>query len=514
MTIEELRARLAQLATLRTQAQGRVDQALQASFGAARAQTDDERALIAEARAEVANIDAEVADTQAEIRRLEAAVVDADASSPEGRAAEGDADEARRRAETAQAAARSVRVGREPRTYERWDLRTSYLRDLAAVRLDMGSIPMAEARERLQRHAAEVRVELPRLEQRLAQARGGYRDEVRGEGEAPAEIRYESDPERRALDRVDTSGGEFVPPLWLIEQFIGVSRGARVFADLCNQMPLPAGTDTISIPKVATGATTAAQTADNAAVSDTDMTTSSVSASVQTIAGQQDVAMQLLDQSPIAFDQVVFTDLAEDHAEQTDTYAIDGSGASGQFLGVLNVGSIDTTTYTDASPTVPELYPKIADSANEVATQRKRPVTAIVMHPRRWYWMLSAVDSSNRPLVAMQAQGPQNALAAANDGNPWAEGGPVGVTPFGTVYIDPNVPINLGAGTDEDAIILTRPQEIFLWEGPIRTRVLQEVGSGTLTVRFQLFNYAAFMPDRRVENHSIITGTGLITPTF
>ena len=221
----------------------------------------------------------------------------------------------------------------------------------------------------------------------------------------------------------------------------------------------------------------------------------------------------MLDQSPIAFDQVIFADLAEDHAVRTDVQAISGSGAAGQFLGVLNIPSVDTTAYTDASPTVPELYPKLADSANEVATNRHRPVTDIFMHPRRWYWMLSQSDASNRPFVVLNAQGPQNALASANDGNPFAEGGAVGMTPFGPIYLDANIPTNLGGGT-EDIVIETRGQELYLWEGPVRTRAMQEPGAENLQVLFQLFNYAAFMPHRRPESTSVVSGTGLAAPTF
>ena len=82
------------------------------------------------------------------------------------------------------------------------------------------------------------------------------------------------------------------------------------------------------------------------------------------------------------------------------------------------------------------------------------------------------------------------------------------------VWLDPNIPVNLGAGTNEDRVIFDRPSEQYLFEGPIRTRVLPEVGSGNLTVRLQLYSYAAFIPDRRVESVSIVAGTGLVTPAF
>ncbi len=507
LTRAKIKDRLEKLAELRKARQADVEQLLQASFGEGRAQTSEEQTKITEARDEVARIDVEAEQLR---------TTDADLAKREADAAEAnpglDVDESRQQAAGDARKRNDLRVGREPRTYERHDMRTSYLRDLAAVQLGHGSVDPSEARQRLDAHSEEVRVDLPAIEARQAAQRGGYAHEIRADGEeGPAEIRYQK--EQRALDRVDGSGGHFVPPLWMVEDFIGLSRASRVVADRCNGMPLPPGTDSINIPRVATGSSTAAQTADNAAISDTDMTDDSVQANVRTIAGQQDVALQLLDQSPVAFDQIVFADLAEDHAVTTDVQVIDGSNAAGQHRGILAIPSVDTTTYTDASPTVPELYPALADSANEIATNRHRPVTAIFMHPRRWYWMLAASDANSRPLVAMGSQGPQNALFAANEGNPFAEGGPVGMSPFGPIWIDPNIPVDQGGGT-EDVIIETRPQELYLWEGPVRMRAMQEVGSATLTVRFQLFNYQAFMPHRRPENTSVIAGTGLIAPTF
>ena len=38
--------------------------------------------------------------------------------------------------------------------------------------------------------------------------------------------------------------------------------------------------------------------------------------------------------------------------------------------------------------------------------------------------------------------------------------------------------------------------DMLLFEGEVRTRVLQEVLSDTLQVRFQLYSYIAFIPNR------------------
>ena len=367
----------------------------------------------------------------------------------------------------------TVRVTNEPTVYGR-GMGNSYFRDLAKAAPQGGSDPAAQ--DRLRRHAQEVDVEL------------------------------RNKPELRAnMNRTDGTGGEFVPPLWLINQYVPAARAARVTADLCSGQPLPAGTDTVSLPKINV-ATAVAEQSDGASVQKTDMTTTSVSAAVTTMAGQQVFAMQLLDQSPINFDEVVFKDLIADMAVKVDTYVI--SKAS---IGILNITGINAITYTDASPTVPELYPKIADGIQQIHTNRFLPPTAIVMHPRRWAWHTAALDSSNRPLVVPSAQGPY--LSPAEVGAV-ASQGYVGQLQGLNVYTDPNVPINLGAGTNEDRIIVAKFDDLYLYEGPIRSRVLFETDADTLSVRLQVWEYLAFLGNRFAKSVSVVSGTGLVTPTF
>src|SRR5207248_3093042 len=132
-------------------------------------------------------------------------------------------------------------------------------------------------------------------------------------------------------------------------------------------------------PKVSGGTATAVQTANAAAVASVDMTTTSVSVPVCTIAGQQDLSMQLIEQSPIGFDSVVFADLMADYAKRLDLQVISGSGANGQAQGLLGQSSIVAVTYTDGSPTVGALFPKIADCVQQVATTRFLPATRMIM---------------------------------------------------------------------------------------------------------------------------------------
>jgi len=404
------------------------------------------------------------------------------------------------------AAPSGVTVGYEPTTYHR-AAKHSYFLDMVRSQLNIGDGDggVNAARDRLTRHADEMRVELPAREARRDQQ---AQRELRTIDSLSAAQRESVFEKRVNPNRTDGQGGNFVPPLWIIDEYVDLPRFGRTVANSVRNLTLPSGTDSINLPKVATGTTAAIQTADAGAVSSTDLTDTSVSAPVRTIAGQQDVAIQLLDQSPISFDEVVFADLIADYNAKLDIQVINGSGASGQMAGILGVSGINAVTYTDASPTLPELWLPLLQAASQVAKNRKLPALAVFSTPSIWYWALSQLDTQSRPFM----------LPAANAFNPLglqtgqaAGEGYVGDWTFGLPHLnDGNIPSNLGGGTNETRVIVARTSDLFLWEGSMRTRVLSEVLSGTLQVRLQVYNYAAFMGNRRPEAISVISGTGLI----
>lgn len=313
--------------------------------------------------------------------------------------------------------------------------------------------------------------------------------------------------EYRALTTTDGAGGDFVPPLWLVNEFIKLARPGRVTADAIAHQPLPAGTDTISLPRLASGTAVAAQATQNTAVQNTDATTSSVSASVETIAGQQVVSQQLLDQSPINMDEILLQDLAADYAVKLDQWVISNNATN--KIGLLSAAGI-TVTYTDAAPTPAKLYSKVADGVQQIHTQRFMPGDKIVMHPRRWAWFLAALDSSNRPLVVPDAVA-QNPMASG-DGNQSA--GRVGTLQGLPVYTDPNIPINLGAGTNEDRMIIMRSVDSILFESTPRAETFRETLANQLSVLLRFYAYCAIHASRYPKSLAVIGGTGLVTPTF
>ena len=388
-----------------------------------------------------------------------------------------DAEENERRAATAGAIhARAGATGRvsitsEPTTYRKDDMTGhSWVRDMAAV--SMRSDPAAA--ERLYRNTREVQTET------------------------------------RALSTTDGAGGEFVPPLWLVNEYIDLARAGRPTANLVRLAQLPSGTDSISLPRIATGTATAEQTTQNTAVQNTDATTNSVTANVATIAGQQVIAQQLIDQSPINMDQELLADLLADLAVKIDVFVLTNNATNKK--GLLSVSGTNAITYTDASPTVGELWPKLADGVRQVFEGRFMPADVMVMHPRRWAWMTSAVDSQGRPLVLPVGNVPVNVLATSVGSI--QPTGLVGYCQGLPVFVDANMPTNLGAGTNEDRIIIMRGADTTLYEGVPRAEAFRETKADQLSVLLRVYNYVALQSERRPKTISIVAGTGLITPTF
>jgi HK97 family phage major capsid protein len=168
------------------------------------------------------------------------------------------------------------------------------------------------------------------------------------------------------LSRTDGNGGYFVPPAWLMTQWIELARAGRPTADLINSQALPPGTDSINIPKVSTGTAADIQTADNAAVAETAFTDTSISVPVKTIAGQQTMAIQLIDQSPLNFDEIIFRDLLADYATKTDVQVLNGSNGSGQVKGLLATSG--TKTAAVSAVTGIGVYSAVANVVQQVHT--------------------------------------------------------------------------------------------------------------------------------------------------
>ena len=372
----------------------------------------------------------------------------------------------------------------EPLTYAE-DAPRSFYRDV--IRAQHPNIRDEEAIERLARHQREMVVEMPR--------RGIYRTAA-SETAHGEPIEYRINPNSVNAGQM----AEFDVPLWLVDKFATAGRTGRPFADLLNPMLLPAGVQSIHTPRITTG-TTVIPDYDLEAVSDNDILTSDANSTVITIAGQQDISQQLYDLTPASggMDAALFVDLNRAYNKALETQLISGSTGfttqqPGQLLGIANISGINSVSGTSAT-TVATLWPLLGQVAAAVGNNRLMPVENWIMCPRRWYYIASSVDSSNRPIASPTQASDVSQL-------PYAGGFySVGKIFGAPVYLDGAIP----AGTLADNVYAVRPSDSFLWESVPRTIVTPVPLSGTLQMRISLHKYVAAILNRYPSGVGVLT---------
>lgn len=456
--LEQLRARLRELLDLRAAQDDAIQTIVTAAEAEDRAElTADETAKFAEARAALKDLDGQIEPVQIQIRELEELA------------------EARAKAHAISlpvGSSPSIRVGSEPLTY-RPDVRNDFFVDLYASKHGDPA-----ATERIQRHRVEVGTET------------------------------------RAADGTTGSFGALVVPQYLTDMFAPIVRSGRPYLNTVRNLTLPADGMTMYVPRGNTASTVLAQTSQLTAVSNTTYGVSDLTVPVVTVGGQQVVSRQALERGT-GVAEVLMSDLMSAYSTRSNLLALSGSGANGQPWGLLNTTNIATTNEIACTATTQTtVVSKINDAIQRINTNRFAPAEVIVMHPRRWAAIANTTDSSGRPLVDLQGGGSgQNILGG---GAAAAYGQVVGSISGVPVVTDAGIPTTGNGTWATDSIIVTRASDTMFWEEPGAPRSvrLDEVLADTLGVRFVVFGYAAFTAERYTNSTYLITGTGLVAPTF
>jgi hypothetical protein len=287
-----------------------------------------------------------------------------------------------------------------------------------------------------------------------------------------------------------------------------VLRNGRPTVAVCRKLPLPAQGTSFLIPRGTTGAAVASQATENTAVQSTDEVWANVTVPVVTIAGQQDVSRQSLERGTPGIDQIIYADIVGAYAQELDRQVLNGTGASGQMLGILQTSGINTSTGYGAAPTAALFALKVAgqvtavSSAGTILTPR-----VVIMHPRRWGWLQSLTDTTGRPLAVATAVNPFNALAVVTAAGEQSAGYDpttasaqfVGMLANGLpVVTDANMPINVGTNVEDMVVVMDNAQALLWLEGdgmPKQLRFEQTLGAN-LSVKIVCYSYAAFTAGR------------------
>lgn len=371
-----------------------------------------------------------------------------------------------------------ARVGREERTYHQGNDRNggAFIRDVTKQFLyrDM------ESESRLIRHMAEEKVE-----------RGQYLQRASGTGNFTG----------------------LTVPQYLTDMYAPKVAALRPFADQCNHHDLPPDGMSINISKITTGTNAQLQASENAAITpDSAISDTLLTEAVQTAAGQQTLSRQAIDRGT-GIEDVTMDDLFRRYATTLDSTLI--NQATTGLAAISTSQSLTTTTTATLWGSMIQ-----GAAAVEAVLLGWAAPDLVVMNPRRWYKLLSALSNTwplaygnNPPGDPVQATIINKELGY-NRGNR-------GALPNGlNVCVDANVTtVGLAqaiTGGTQDQIYVVPTQECHLWEDPnapvfIRAEQPAAANLGVLLVLYGYFAYTF----RRFPGATInINGAGLVPPVF
>jgi HK97 family phage major capsid protein len=153
----------------------------------------------------------------------------------------------------------------------------------------------------------------------------------------------------------DYRGGEFIDVLRNSSSVM--QAGARILTGLSGD---------VVIPKKATAASAGWISTEGGNVSESEMTTSSVTMVPRHLGAHTDITRQLRQQSSLSVEALVRDDLTSAIALQMDLGALQGSGSSGQPTGIKNVSGINTVDF-GTSPVLVPSFAKVVDMETAVA---------------------------------------------------------------------------------------------------------------------------------------------------
>lgn len=272
-----------------------------------------------------------------------------------------------------------------------------------------------------------------------------------------------------AADNTTDNAG-LVPTRQLSEIINPLGTTIRPSIDAISRGTLPDAGMTFEIPKI-TQMPTVAETAEEAAFSDTDQNSAFLSVSVKKYAGQQTFSVELLDRtSPAFFDELV-RNMAAAYAKTTNA-AVNAALIAG--------ASLDGTT-TVTYPTAAELLGIVArGSASVYSATAGLPnpfARNMVVSTGQWSNIMSLNDSG-RPIYT--ASQPMNA------GGQVAPTSLLGNVAGLNLYVDPT-----NAGDGDGTILIVNPDAYTWYESPTYRLRAESTAAGQVTIGYYGFGAIA-----------------------
>ncbi len=346
---------------------------------------------------------------------------------------------------------RAAVIGYEPRVYGHANPDNSFFLDLAWS-TQPGHQQWHDATARLDRHAHEVAVEMRRgSSPEGRRAKKTIREHYRS-ANVPESRRLIRETETRAMSSAPGSGGPFVTPQYVVDQFALYRTPARAFADQAHGLKLPPYGLEVYLPAM-TGPAAAGPQTEGSGVDETDPTSTYLSSSLETIAGQVTISQQLYDRGGcdgLSTDQIIGLQVKEQIDQQIDAYVLTQALANAGSVTDSGTASI-ATLYADTAAA----RQLLADTAGT-----RLLATHLFTTSDLFGWATSLLDDQHRPILTPDSGA---LVAAAAMGDPqWQSWTGVHLGQL-RWHTDDNIPATGYSGLDTQ-LVVARPAEVFVWE--------------------------------------------------
>ncbi len=267
-----------------------------------------------------------------------------------------------------------------------------------------------------------------------------------------------------ADDSTSTNTGLTLPQH--LDQFVTTTFTGRPAFEAVTRQALPATGMSFTIPKLGT-APTVADTNEGAAPSETGMTSTYDTVTVEKFAGLNRISWELIDRSSPAFMDLLMTELRKAYEKATDSALIAAFTASG-------------TAATGVAATAAGLQSFISvESAAAYKATGGNFANKLVASTDQWAAINGYVDGASRPLYSAQGQ-TQNASGAT------VPTSVVGNVLGTSLIVDHNIAVS---GIVDESAFLVAPESVYVWESPTTQLRLNVLTSGELEVA--LYGYMA-----------------------
>ena len=267
-----------------------------------------------------------------------------------------------------------------------------------------------------------------------------------------------------ADDSTSTNTGLTLPQH--LNEFVTTTFTGRPAFEAVTRQALPSTGMSFTIPKLGT-APTVADTDEGAAPSETGMTSTYDTISVNKFAGLNRISWELIDRSSPAFMDLLMTELRKAYEASTDAALIAAFTASG-------------TQATGVAATAAGLQSFISvESAKAYKATGGNFANKLVASTDQWAAINGYVDGASRPLYSAQGQ-TQNASGAT------VPTSVVGNVLGTSLIVDHNISVS---GIVDESAFLVAPESVYVWESPTTQLRLNVLTTGEIEIA--LYGYLA-----------------------